>query len=271
MLLWIPLLFSSGDLKTHHKTSAEVLADPENVLVKVTLPGNLLEGSPGSLSFHRASSRTFLRSSITWSKWAKFQDLIRSPFHCFSGRWAPAGAPTSPLSPATHASSWWQHSPEERRSHRGAPMPIFSWILGCWALVKLGAPILDIWGISSRVPQKKLGLGTQKMWCIPDRVLICHMWVMSYATWLVAFSFNFFACKMGTLDSSLALHRDEVATMIEIIPLRIILATTFQEPTMYPALCNTHIDFDQLIFTMSWDGVCNCTHLTDKESKALRG
>ena len=94
-------------------------------------------------------------------------------------------------------------------------MPIFSWILDCWALVKLGAPILDKWGISSSVPQQKLGLGTQKMWCIPDQVLICHMWVMSYATWLVAFSFNFFASKMGTLDSSLALHRDEIATTTE--------------------------------------------------------
>lgn len=40
------------DLKTHHKTSAEVLADPEGVLVKVALPENLLEGSPGSLSFY---------------------------------------------------------------------------------------------------------------------------------------------------------------------------------------------------------------------------
>lgn len=36
------------------------------------------------------------------------------------------------------------HSPEERRSHRGPQMPIFSWIRDCWALVKLGAPILDI-------------------------------------------------------------------------------------------------------------------------------
>lgn len=74
---------------------------------------------------------------------------------------------------------------------------------------------------------------------------------MSYATWLVAFSFNFFACKMGTLDSSLALHRDETETTIEIIPLKIILATTLQDPTMYPALCNTRTDFDQLIFTTS--------------------
>ena len=108
MLLWIPLLCSSGDLKTHHKTSTEVSADPEDVLVKVGLPGSLLEDGPRSLSFHRASSLTFLRSSITWSKWAKFlrtQDLIHSPFHCFSGGWAPAGAPASPLCPATHASS----------------------------------------------------------------------------------------------------------------------------------------------------------------------
>lgn len=66
----------------------------------------------------------------------------------------------------------------------------------------------------------------------------------------MAFSFNFFACKMGMLDSSLALHRDEIATMIEIILIRIIVATTFQEPTMYPAPCNTLTDFDQLIFIM---------------------
>lgn len=66
----------------------------------------------------------------------------------------------------------------------------------------------------------------------------------------MAFSFNFFACKMGTLDSSLALHRDEIATMIEIILIRIIVAATFQEPTMYPAPCNTLTDFDQLIFIM---------------------
>lgn len=32
-MLWIPLPFSSGNLKTRHGTSAEVLADPEGVLV----------------------------------------------------------------------------------------------------------------------------------------------------------------------------------------------------------------------------------------------
>ena len=50
--------------------------------------------------------------------------------------------------------------------------------------------------------------------------------VLDYVTLPVAFSCHFFICKMGTLDFSLATHRSEIATLIEMTPTGILLYST---------------------------------------------
>lgn len=62
----IPLPFSFGDLKAHHKTSAEDLIDPKDVSVEVALPGEF-QSQSGPSPVHTEHSPTLLKSSIVCS------------------------------------------------------------------------------------------------------------------------------------------------------------------------------------------------------------
>lgn len=51
------------------------------------------------------------------------------------------------------------------------------------------------------------------MGCVSEQALICHAWVMGYATLLVTSSLKFFTCKMTTLGFSVATYGGEIATI----------------------------------------------------------
>lgn len=214
-LLRISLPFSSEDLKTHHETSAEVLADPKDVVVKVAMPGGLLGGGSGSpacphISLTDTSQVPHHPSGASGGdKASEDQELSHHLFPCLSlvsaSCWGICFTVfCASLPPAGGTWLPWVEMVKsclQIPTFNGQSLTLF---FGNWNAGSLGVSILNIRGVSSRkgwMPREKLRMPWGS-WCAPERALICHVWVIDYVSWLVVFSFNFLTCKMGILDLS---------------------------------------------------------------------
>lgn len=72
------------------------------------------------------------------------------------------------------------------------------WIRECWLPGKAGSSHPGHLGCLVKARRNAVGVGGAVRECV-----LCHLWVRGYVTWLVAFSFNFFPCKMSMLDFQL--------------------------------------------------------------------
>lgn len=185
-----PRLFSSEDLKTRQETSAEVLADPKEVSVKVSLPGSpsgrelwisVLPHSPPPDTPHSLHQQQQGQQS------SRGPQISITPSLAFPWCWAPTGAPASLPSDSSCLELVTQDGPEQRCSPQGPWMPTFSRQILCSPATGMLAPWrirgLPSWTAGASYQgcrSRSLGQGARKWDVSQNRLLFAMpgLWVM---------------------------------------------------------------------------------------------